>query len=68
VRRTLINLGICAALFLFSIFYWMVGTAATQYYLESERDLGNGLRQCNYTEGYVITVLSHQLCPLTIRR
>jgi hypothetical protein len=63
----MINVAICAAMLLFFIFYWTVGTAATQYYLESERDLGNGLKQCIYTEGYVFTVQSYQLCPLTIR-
>jgi hypothetical protein len=41
--------------------------AAEQVYLESERDLGNGKKLCIYSEGVVITIPSHQLCPMSIR-
>lgn len=40
--------------------------ARTQVYLESETDLGNGYKNCNYSEGVVRTIPAHQLCPLTI--
>lgn len=54
-------------LFLFFLFYWTVGSAAgRQVYLESERDLGNGMKLCIYSEGVTITVASHRLCPLSI--
>lgn len=65
--RYLKNTLLCAALFVFFIFYWTVGFAATQYYLEDERDLGNGLKLCIYSEGYTLTVQAHKLCPLSIR-
>ena len=52
----------------FLILYCAVTSANTQYYLESERDLGNGLKLCIYTEGMTLTVKSHELCPLTVRR
>lgn len=40
--------------------------AAGRVYLESERDLGNGYKHCIYSDGVVITIQSHQLCPLSI--
>jgi hypothetical protein len=40
--------------------------AGRQVYLESERDLGNGMKLCIYSEGAAITIASHRLCPLNI--
>lgn len=35
-------------------------------FLEGERDLGNGMKHCLYTEGVVITIPSYKLCPLSV--
>lgn len=55
------------ALFLFFLFYWYEASASgRQVYLEDERDLGNGMKLCIYSEGVTITVASHRLCPLSV--
>jgi len=66
LMKSLTTLALMLFLFLASVFYWYVASAATQYYLQEEKDLQNGLKLCIYTEGMTVTVKSHQLCPLTI--
>jgi hypothetical protein len=59
------NVLFVLALFIASLFYWYVASAA-QVYLEDEKDLRNGYKLCIYSEGVTITVPSYKLCPISI--
>jgi len=48
------------------LLYSCQAEAGIRYFLEDERDLGNGYKLCIYGEGVTITRPSHQLCPLSI--
>lgn len=47
------------------IWYCTADAAGRAVYLESEEDLGNGFKLCVYSEGVVITIPSHGLCPIS---
>jgi hypothetical protein len=57
-----------ALLALFAVLFVIATASAAgrQVYLEGEDDLGNGYKHCIYSEGVVITIPSHRLCPLSI--
>ena len=54
-----------AILLLAAVLWWREASAAT-FYLEDEKDLGNGYKICIYSEGVRITVPSYKLCPISI--
>ena len=37
--------------------------AALPVYVESENGIGNGLKECTYSDGSLATINAHALCP-----
>jgi hypothetical protein len=67
MRNLIFNTIALTLLFICAIMWWREASAyGRQVYLEDERDLGNGMKLCIYSEGVTITVASHRLCPLSI--
>lgn len=60
-----------AAFFAIMTLFWLLwlteaSAQGRMVFLEGERDLGNGMKHCIYSEGVVITIPSYKLCPLSI--